>query len=375
MRKLLEALKFRPRTCVWEITLRCNLNCLHCGSRAGKARGAELSTEEALDLADQLADLGPNLVTLSGGEPLLRDDWPQITRRLVDRGINVNLISNGILLDEDTVSSAREVGLKNFLFSLDGTASSHDRIRNRKGAFELLDRTTRICREQGFPFAAVTQVCRLNRGELEEMYEQVKEWGAFAWQVQPSIPMGNYLDNPGLVLEPEDLPEVYPRLAALFELAEREGKVEPYAADGIGYFGDVEPVFRRRGEPGFWYGCMAGCQVIGLEANGNVKPCLTMQSDDYIVGNIRERALREIWEDDESFAFNRKFEPEMLEGFCATCRYGEICRAGCRWQALCSSGSLFDNRYCYYRVQQEMGRVTESTPTARGPSEGPTASD
>jgi len=62
--------RHRPRNCVWELTLDCNLNCVHCGSSAGRARHAELSTEEALDVVRQLRDLGCELVTLSGGEPL-----------------------------------------------------------------------------------------------------------------------------------------------------------------------------------------------------------------------------------------------------------------------------------------------------------------
>ena len=355
MLKLLEALGYTPRTSVWEITLKCNLNCLHCGSRAGHARGDELTTEEALDVADQLADLGLNLVTLSGGEPLVRQDWPEIAARLTEKGTSVNLISNATLVDKEVVAKGKAAGLKNFLFSMDGIGPAHDRIRNRDGAWDALQRAVRICREQGMAFAPVTHINQLNRNDLERMYELCREWGAFAWQIQPGIPMGNFLDNAELMLEPKDLLDVYPRVAALFDRAAADGDVELYAADGIGYYGGMEQSVRGNSPVGSWYGCSAGCQVIGVEANGNIKPCLSMQSDEFVVGNVREKSLREIWEDDESFAFNRKFEPSMLEGFCATCRYGDICRAGCRFQAFSSSGSMFDNPYCYYRQLVEAG--------------------
>lgn len=362
MRKLLKALKFIPRTAVWEITLRCNLSCLHCGSRAGAARGDELSTEEALDLADQAADLGLPHITLSGGEPLVRRDWHRIARRLSDRGLRVTVISNGTLVDEELVALARESGLRNFIFSIDGLEQDHDRIRNRPGTFALVRRATEICREQDFSFAVVSHVNRLNMGYLDRLFEQVRDLGAFAWQVQPGIPFGNYLDNPKLLFLPEDVPRAYRSLARIFERADREGGMTVHAADSIGYFGDVEQTFREGSELGFWYGCTAGCQVVGFEANGNIKPCLSMQNEEFVVGNIRDQALREIWENDENFAFNRCFEPEMLEGFCADCRYGEICRAGCRWQALASSGSMFDNKYCYYRVvrEQEVAKEDDS---------------
>ena len=63
------------RYCVWEITLACDLGCKHCGSRAGKAREDELSTEECLDVVRQLAEMGMLEVTLIGGEAYLREDW------------------------------------------------------------------------------------------------------------------------------------------------------------------------------------------------------------------------------------------------------------------------------------------------------------
>jgi MoaA/NifB/PqqE/SkfB family radical SAM enzyme len=66
---------WRPSVAVWELTLCCDLACRHCSSRAGYARGDELSTSEALDLVRQLADLGVLDVTLIGGEAYLREDW------------------------------------------------------------------------------------------------------------------------------------------------------------------------------------------------------------------------------------------------------------------------------------------------------------
>ena len=98
--------RHRPRNCVWELTLDCNLNCVHCGSSAGRARHAELSTEEALDVVRQLRDLGCELVTLSGGEPLLRPDWFAIARAIADSGMYVNMVPNGLLVDDEVAAKA-----------------------------------------------------------------------------------------------------------------------------------------------------------------------------------------------------------------------------------------------------------------------------
>jgi MoaA/NifB/PqqE/SkfB family radical SAM enzyme len=80
---------------VWEITLRCNLACAHCGSRAGPARRNELTTIEALDLVDQLAELGITEVTLLGGEAFLRRDWSVIARAITDAGLHCTLTTGG----------------------------------------------------------------------------------------------------------------------------------------------------------------------------------------------------------------------------------------------------------------------------------------
>src|SRR6202050_4063450 len=73
---------WQPVHAVWEITLACDLACRHCGSRAGHGRPDELSTEECLDLVDQMGELGVKECTLIGGEAYLRPDWIEIIRRL-----------------------------------------------------------------------------------------------------------------------------------------------------------------------------------------------------------------------------------------------------------------------------------------------------
>src|SRR5262245_65386103 len=72
---------------VWELTLRCDHACHHCGSRAAREREDELSTGEALDVVTQLAAMGAREVTLIGGEAYLRDDWDVIARAIVERGM------------------------------------------------------------------------------------------------------------------------------------------------------------------------------------------------------------------------------------------------------------------------------------------------
>src|SRR5919112_3718891 len=92
---------YPPVHVVWELTLACDLKCQHCGSRAGRRRPDELSTDECLDLVRQMARLGTREVTLIGGEAYMRRDWLAIIREIRAQGMNCTLQSGGMHLNEE----------------------------------------------------------------------------------------------------------------------------------------------------------------------------------------------------------------------------------------------------------------------------------
>ena len=92
--------KYTPISVAWEITLACNMNCMHCGQSAGESRSNELTTKEALDLCDQLNKLNAKVINLTGGEPILRKDWSDIGKKIRDLGMDLSLLSNGLAIDE-----------------------------------------------------------------------------------------------------------------------------------------------------------------------------------------------------------------------------------------------------------------------------------
>jgi radical SAM protein with 4Fe4S-binding SPASM domain len=359
MIEYLKRLGYYPRTVVWELTLACNLRCRHCGSRAGVARPDELTAAEATKVADDLAALGAERVTLSGGEPTLRPDWLELGARLTRHGVRVNVISNGRTWDDALSAGAREAGLESVAFSLDGLEAAHDQVR-RPGSFAEVVRAFRVAAAAGLATSAVSHVNRLNLGQLGAMHALLGDLGVASWQIQLGNPAGTMSENRDLVLEPRDLLEVVPEVARLRGLP---GRPRVYAADNLGYYGDFERELRDQGaRVWFWVGCRAGCQVLGIESNGNVKGCLSLPSaangvQAFIEGNVRDRPLVDIWNDPGAFAYNRQFREEQLTGFCATCRYRDLCRGGCSWTAFSHTGSRFENPYCYYRVAVEAGRI------------------
>ena len=125
-----------PIHVVWEITLACNLKCLHCGSRAGHVRSRELPTAECLDLVDQMAALGTREITLIGGEAYLRRDWLEILRRITGHGILCLIQTGARNLTDQRLTEAKAAGLTGIGVSIDGLADLHDRVRGVPGSFD-----------------------------------------------------------------------------------------------------------------------------------------------------------------------------------------------------------------------------------------------
>ncbi len=343
---------YRPRNCVWELTLACNLRCQHCGSRAGRRRDDELSTAEALDLVEQLADLGCELVTLSGGEPLLRDDWELIAGAVASRGIPVNMVTNGTVVDAAMARRIAASGMTNVGVSIDGPPDLHEEIRG-SGTYERTARGIRHLRDANVSVAVMTTVNRRNMPLLGEVRDEAIRLGASIWRLQLGKPMGAMQDRDDLVIAPRDMLELVPRLAAF----KRQGGIALHVGDSIGYYGPHDRVLRGRGWRGrheTWQGCQAGMNAIGIESDGGVKGCLSMQArfgdvDPFHEGTVRERSLAAIWFDPGAFAYNRMFSMSDLTGACRSCDKASVCRGGARCVAAAAMGALGEDPYCWYR--------------------------
>jgi radical SAM protein with 4Fe4S-binding SPASM domain len=338
----------RPRFAVWELTLACNMRCLHCGSYAGGTRTSELTLDEALYVADQLADLGCERITLSGGELLLRHDWDLIAERLLLRGVKVGLISNGFMMKQNIDRIRRLPPLDVVAMSVDGVRETHDRFRRIEGSFERVIGAFHALHEIGVRTAAVTSVTAWNLKELDAMHDILASTGIHAWQLQLIFGGGRMKEHRELMPMPDDCEKV-----ARFIIGKKDtSPMVVYPADGIGYHTELEEPMR-----GFsWPGCKAGLQAIGIEANGNVKGCLSLypeaqENNPFVEGNVRDRSLREIWEDPDKFAYNRKFDFRKIRGICKSCPHHRTCRCGCTSQSFFSTGTIYENPYCMYAAR------------------------
>lgn len=363
----------RTSYAVWEITLKCNLACSHCGSRAGQERSKELSTEEALDLVRQMAEVGITEVTLIGGEAFLRPDWLQIAQAITEAGMLCSMTTGGYGISVETARRMKKAGIAMVSVSVDGLEETHNRLRGKAGSWKHCFKTMSNFREVGIKFGCNTQLNRLSAPEFPLIYEHIRDAGAIAWQIQLTVPMGNAADNADILMQPYELLDLYQMLAKVARRARREG-VDIQPGNNIGYYGPYERLLRGKGDEWkFWQGCAAGLSTLGIEADGAIKGCPSLPTSAYTGGNIRNHSLREIVEGTEELRFNLGAGipqgTEHLWGFCKTCEFAELCRGGCTWTAHVFFNRRGNNPYCHHRalVQAEQGKRERVFPKVQAP--------
>jgi radical SAM protein with 4Fe4S-binding SPASM domain len=358
---------YEPLLAVWEVTLRCDLSCRHCGSRAGRARHDELSTEECVDLVKQLAGIGTREVAIIGGEPYLRDDWTTIIRAIKDSGMRPTMTTGGRGMTRERAQACAEAGMFAVSVSIDGNQETHDRLRGVKGSYEAAFNALTYLREAGIHVATNTQINRLTMPAMMGMVDRLGDAKIRSWQIQLTVAMGRAVDEPDVLLQPYDMLELHPMLAELVPAAKARG-IDVVPGNNVGYFGPYESVLRGRTRSGHSGGCGAGRVSIGIEADGTIKGCPSLATKTWSGGNVRETPLKEIWERSTALRYTRDRTVKELWGYCATCYYAEECKAGCTWTADSLFGKPGNNPYCHHRaiemkkagVRERVERIEEA---------------
>ena len=343
----------RTTYAVWELTLRCNLACIHCGSRAGDARSNELSLDEALDLVGQLADIGIREVSLIGGEAFLRPDWLEVAREIRRQGIRLAMTTGGYGLGPKIAEQMADIGFSRVSVSIDGLEKTHDHLRGKPNSWQWCFRALKALQDVGIEASSNTQLNRLTAPELPRVYENLRNAGVRVWQVQNTVPMGNAADRPEILFQPSDLLDFFPLLHYIQQRGLDEG-VRMAPGNNIGYFGPYERRFRlRRNTPNpaaaFWIGDPGGVLSLGIESDGTIKADPSLPTDDYAGGNIREKSLREIVYEAERLTFNDDRGMDHLWGFCRSCEFAEVCRGGETWTSHVFFDRRGNNPFCHHR--------------------------
>lgn len=289
------------RLLFWETTTGCNLACLNCLWRGASRTPApeDLTTEEALDLVDQITGLGRPLLVLSGGEPLVRPDILELVRHATDRGLTVWLATNGTGVTSRMARALRAAGVARCAVGLDGArGETHDRFRFQLGSFHRALEGIAYLRWAGIPVQITTTVARHNADEVEEIYDLAMTLGAVGLHAGLAIPVGCPAEiAEDLRLSGAAFAAVFRRFCALA----RRGQLRCGATYAPEYAGlvprwaaaeDQVPAPGAWGDPAPGRGHLAESAVCVVAHEGSVFP----RGAGRAAGNIRRAPFKTIWE-------------------------------------------------------------------------------
>jgi radical SAM protein with 4Fe4S-binding SPASM domain len=335
----------RLRYAVLELTNRCNLRCAHCASDSGEPRADELSVAEWRAVLADVAALGGEQVTLIGGEPFLHPEWLRIAREVVDLGLRLQFVTNGLPVDDGVLAGLRSLPVDLVGVSLDGaTPEGYARVRGADGFDRAWAAVRRLREEAGIDVNVVTTLTTANLHDLDRLHDLVVGAG-INWQVQFASSGGRRFRET-LLVDPQQHADVCLRLGEWMFAGGRGNLIA--TTDDFGYF-PIDP--RHALLHHEWSGCSAGISVVGVRADGDVLGCLSL-GDAFVEANLRRRPLREIWTSPASFRDLRRKE-DLLRGACRACPMGKRCRGGCTAMAHSGSGSPFENPFCLRRVESD----------------------
>ncbi|SEQ36560.1 TIGR04053 family radical SAM/SPASM domain-containing protein [Natrinema salaciae] len=331
----------RPFVLIWELTQACGLACDHCRADAQPRRHPdELSTAEGKALLEDAAKFGDGqLVVLSGGDPLVRDDVAELIAHGDDLGLRMTITPSGTgSLTAARIREMADAGLKRMAVSLDGgSPTAHDTFRGEAGSFDETIRAVEDARAAGLPVQVNTTVCRETVDELPAIRDLLTEIGAVMWSVFFLVPVGR-----GRLLEPVG-PE---RADAVMEWLHEVSETEPFGVKTT-----EAPQYRRvamqrragaagtdDGSPGPGAGIerrtgiVAGDGFAFVSHTGEVFPSGFLPES---AGNVRDRPVTERYR--ESPLFRSLRDRDNLSGKCGACPYRHVC-GGSRSRAFAHTG-------------------------------------
>lgn len=299
----------------WECTLRCNLNCRHCGSDCRAVSSSkDMPLEDFVPVLDELSckmNASDIMVVTTGGEPLLRKDIFDIGRAIRGRGFLWGMVSNGLLLTEDMLDGLIDAGLQSLSLSIDGFEAEHNWMRGNPNSFEKVVSAIQMMTKRNITWDVITCVNSRNIDSLPAFHDFLFSIGLRRWRIFTVFPAGRAVGDAEMRLSPKDMRRVMDFIVAV----RKYGRIDlEYSCEG--FLGEYE--YRVRKER---FLCISGVHVASIRNNGDISGCLSMRSD-YTQGNIYKDSFADVW--DNRFQQFR-YREWMKTGLCSDCKVWDLC--------------------------------------------------
>lgn len=351
---------------VWNSTKTCNLKCRHCymSSDAQKYAG-ELTTEEAKQFIDDLADFKVPVLLFSGGEPLMRKDFFELAEYAAAKGIRPTLSTNGTLITREVAEKIKKIGVGYVGISLDGLQEVNDKFRGKEGAFQAAMEGIQNCVAVGQRVGLRFTINHHNIQELDRIFDFIEEKGINRVCFYHLVYSGRgnaMMDEDVTPEESRRAMDTIIRRTRDFEERglEKEILTVDNHCDGVYMYlkareeGREELAEQMKNFISMNGGNRSGIAFAEVDPQGYVHPDQFTQHHTF--GNVRERKFGDIWTDlSHPILAGLKDRKPLLKGRCAKCRFLDNCNGNFRTRAEATTGDFWESDPACYLTDEEIG--------------------
>ena len=299
-----------PITVTWEITAACNIACVHCLSSSGHRRPRELTTQQSLQLVDELAEMQVFQIHFGGGEPFMYYGIWDVLEHARERELVMCISTNGTLITRERARRLAQLEPIYFQVSLDGgTPQTNDRIRG-EGVFQRAMRGLELLAAENLSLTVNSVLTRYSFDELDRLYDIAASFNS-RLRVTRLRPSGRGQDV---------WDDLHPTREQYRQFADwLQAHPDVLTADSFFHLN----AFGNK---------LAGLDICGAATatccicpEGEVYPCAFFQAPEFEAGNLHEHSFQEIWRNSTLFDYYRK----MGGGACSGCGQYNTCHGGC----------------------------------------------
>lgn len=351
---------------VWNSTRTCNLTCRHCYmSSDAKKYQNELTTVEAKQFIDDLADFNVPVLLFSGGEPLIRPDFFELATYAAQKGVRPTLSTNGTLITREVAQKIKDIGVGYVGISLDGLREVNDKFRGKEGAFEAAMQGIKNCVAVGQRVGLRFTINHHNIQELDHIFDFIEEENIDRVCFYHLVYSGRGNAMMAEDVTPEESRKAMDTIIRRTKDFEARGLKKEILTvdnhcDGVYMYikalaeGDEKIAAQIKDYISMNGGNRSGIAFGEVDPMGYVHPDQFTQHHTF--GNVRERKFSEIWQDETNeLLAGLKDRKHLLKGRCSKCQYLDNCNGNFRTRAEATTGDFWESDPACYLTDEEIG--------------------
>jgi len=322
----------------FEITSKCNERCVHC-YLTNHDIAKDMDTVLALDILDQLKEMGTLSVTFSGGEPFLHKDFDKILIRARENDFIINILTNGTCINNEMIENLSKINIGKIqisLYSMD--PEIHDSVTQLKGSHAKTIKCIKALREKKIRIQVSCPILKVNKDSYREVSLWCKNYGVrvlsdFILMAKTNFDTSN-LNNRLTIDETEklisDIIETEEEYRALLKMEESDGEFKKSKDTPV---------------------CGLGVDNACITYDGSIYPCSGFQN--MVLGNVKFNSIKDIWSNSQKIKELRNINYSSFPK-CLDCSESDYC-------AMCLVRNYNESNGDMYNINEHYCKVAQLT--------------